>query len=95
VEERSRKLDLPKGMIEEFLSPPVSPDCCIFGQTTCPLSARFQDARRTLPVWRRPRLLAMRLHRFDGQRAYAVSTSGTETAPAAALTVHRITKVTM
>ena len=36
-----RKLDMPEGMIREFLSPPASPDKCIFAQTTCTLSADF------------------------------------------------------
>lgn len=36
-----RKLDMPEGMIKEFLSPPVSPDRCIFAQTTRTLSADF------------------------------------------------------
>jgi MoaA/NifB/PqqE/SkfB family radical SAM enzyme len=35
------KLDMPEGMIKEFLSPPVSPDRCIFAQTTRTLSADF------------------------------------------------------
>jgi MoaA/NifB/PqqE/SkfB family radical SAM enzyme len=33
------KLDMPEGMIQEFLSPPVSPDRCIFAQTTRTFSA--------------------------------------------------------
>ena len=33
------KLDMPEAMIQEFLSPPVSPDRCIFAQTTRTLSA--------------------------------------------------------
>jgi len=33
------KLDMTKGMIKEFLSPPPSPDRCIFAQTTRSLSA--------------------------------------------------------
>jgi MoaA/NifB/PqqE/SkfB family radical SAM enzyme len=33
------KLDMPEGMIKEFLSPPASPDRCIFAQTTRTLSA--------------------------------------------------------
>jgi hypothetical protein len=32
---------MPEGMIKEFLSPPVSPDRCIFAQTTRTLSADF------------------------------------------------------
>lgn len=36
------KLDMLEGMIKEFLSPPVSPDQCIFAQTTCTLSADFK-----------------------------------------------------
>jgi sulfatase maturation enzyme AslB (radical SAM superfamily) len=34
-----RKLDMAKGTIEEFLSPPASPDRCIFARTTHILSA--------------------------------------------------------
>ncbi|MBZ5574812.1 MAG: radical SAM protein [Acidobacteriia bacterium] len=34
-----RKLDMPEAMIREFLAPPISPDRCIFAQTTCTLSA--------------------------------------------------------
>jgi hypothetical protein len=33
------KLDMPVGMIKEFLSPPASPDRCIFAQSTHKLSA--------------------------------------------------------
>jgi sulfatase maturation enzyme AslB (radical SAM superfamily) len=33
------KLDMPEGMIQEFLSPPASPDRCIFAQSTHALSA--------------------------------------------------------
>jgi MoaA/NifB/PqqE/SkfB family radical SAM enzyme len=33
------KLDMPEGMIKEFLSPPPSPERCIFAQTTRTLSA--------------------------------------------------------
>jgi MoaA/NifB/PqqE/SkfB family radical SAM enzyme len=36
------KLDMPEGMIREFLSPPSSPDRCIFAQTTRTLSADFK-----------------------------------------------------
>jgi MoaA/NifB/PqqE/SkfB family radical SAM enzyme len=36
------KLDMPEGMIREFLSPPASPDQCIFAQTTHTLSADFK-----------------------------------------------------
>jgi organic radical activating enzyme len=35
------KLDMPEGVIKELLSPPVSPDRCIFAQTTRTLSADF------------------------------------------------------
>jgi MoaA/NifB/PqqE/SkfB family radical SAM enzyme len=35
------KLDMREGMIKEFLSPPASPDRCIFAQTTRTLSADF------------------------------------------------------
>jgi len=33
------KLDMTEGMIQEFLTPPLSPDQCIFAQTTLTLSA--------------------------------------------------------
>jgi len=33
------KLDMPKGMLKEFLSPPASPGQCIFAQTTRTISA--------------------------------------------------------
>jgi MoaA/NifB/PqqE/SkfB family radical SAM enzyme len=36
------KLDMRDGAIKEFLSPPPSPDRCIFAQTTCSLSADFK-----------------------------------------------------
>jgi MoaA/NifB/PqqE/SkfB family radical SAM enzyme len=36
------KLDMSEGMIREFLSPPSSPDRCIFAQTTRTLSADFK-----------------------------------------------------
>lgn len=36
------KLDMREGMIKEFLSPPVSPDKCIFAKTTLTLSADFK-----------------------------------------------------
>ena len=36
------KLDMPEGMINEFLTPPSSPDHCIFAQTTHTLSADFK-----------------------------------------------------
>jgi MoaA/NifB/PqqE/SkfB family radical SAM enzyme len=36
------KLDMREGMIKEFLSPPASPDRCIFAQTTRTLSADFK-----------------------------------------------------
>jgi hypothetical protein len=36
------KLDMPEGMIREFISPPASPDQCIFAQTTRTLSADFK-----------------------------------------------------
>jgi MoaA/NifB/PqqE/SkfB family radical SAM enzyme len=35
------KLDMPEGVIKEFLSPPSSPERCIFAQTTLTLSADF------------------------------------------------------
>jgi MoaA/NifB/PqqE/SkfB family radical SAM enzyme len=36
------KLDMREGLIKEFLTPPVSPDRCIFAQTTRTLSADFK-----------------------------------------------------
>jgi MoaA/NifB/PqqE/SkfB family radical SAM enzyme len=39
VRQHQNKLDMPEGMIKEFLSPPASPDRCIFAQTTRTLSA--------------------------------------------------------
>src|SRR5882724_4719713 len=39
-----RKLDMPEGMIREFLSPPASPDRCIFAQTTRTLSADLKTS---------------------------------------------------
>jgi sulfatase maturation enzyme AslB (radical SAM superfamily) len=36
------KLDMPGGMIDEFLSPPSSPERCIFARTTRTLSADFK-----------------------------------------------------
>ena len=41
VRQNQGKLDMREGMIKEFLSPPASPDCCIFAQTTRTLSADF------------------------------------------------------
>jgi MoaA/NifB/PqqE/SkfB family radical SAM enzyme len=38
------KLDLPKGLLEEFLAPPKSPGECIFAQTTRTFSADFNTA---------------------------------------------------
>lgn len=38
------KLDMREGMIKEFLSPPVSPDKCIFAKTTLTLSADFKTS---------------------------------------------------
>ena len=35
------KLDMPEGMVKEFLSPPASPERCIFAQSTRTLSADF------------------------------------------------------
>ena len=35
------KLDMPDGVIKEFLTPPPSPDRCVFAQTTRTLSADF------------------------------------------------------
>ncbi len=42
IRQEEPKLDMPKGMIEAFLSPPASPDRCIFAQTTRTLSADFK-----------------------------------------------------
>jgi MoaA/NifB/PqqE/SkfB family radical SAM enzyme len=42
VRQEYPKLDMLEGMIKEFLSPPESPDRCIFAQTTCTLSADFK-----------------------------------------------------
>jgi MoaA/NifB/PqqE/SkfB family radical SAM enzyme len=42
IRQDERKLDMPEGMIREFLSPPVSPGRCIFAQTTRTLSADFK-----------------------------------------------------
>ncbi len=36
------KLDMPEAVVKEFLFPPVSPDHCIFAQTTRTLSADFK-----------------------------------------------------
>lgn len=38
------KLDMPKGMIEEFSRPPKSPAACIFAQTTRTISADLKTA---------------------------------------------------
>jgi MoaA/NifB/PqqE/SkfB family radical SAM enzyme len=38
------KLDTPKGLLDEFLSPPQSPDECIFARTTRTFSADFKTA---------------------------------------------------
>ena len=37
------KLDMPKGLIEEFLHPPKSPEECIFAQTTHTISADLKS----------------------------------------------------
>jgi hypothetical protein len=37
------KLDMPEGLIQEFLHPPVSPQECIFAQTTHTLSADLKS----------------------------------------------------
>jgi MoaA/NifB/PqqE/SkfB family radical SAM enzyme len=42
IRQGQNKLDMPKGMIEEFLSPPSSPERCIFARTTHTLSADFK-----------------------------------------------------
>jgi hypothetical protein len=42
VRQDQGKLDMREGMIKEFLSPPASPDRCIFAQTTRTLSADFK-----------------------------------------------------
>lgn len=39
LRKRYRKLDMPEGMVKEFLHPPSSPDQCIFAQTTETISA--------------------------------------------------------
>jgi hypothetical protein len=39
IRRHRNKLDMPEGMIKEFLSPPASPDRCIFAQSTHTLSA--------------------------------------------------------
>jgi len=41
VRQNQGKLDMREGMIKEFLSPPASPNCCIFAQTTRTLSTDF------------------------------------------------------
>jgi len=41
IREDHPKLDMLEGVIKEFLSPPASPDRCIFAQTTRTLSADF------------------------------------------------------
>jgi sulfatase maturation enzyme AslB (radical SAM superfamily) len=37
------KLDMPEGLIKEFLHPPVSPQACIFAQTTHTISADLES----------------------------------------------------
>lgn len=37
------KLDMPEGLIQEFLQPPESPDACIFAQTTHTISADLES----------------------------------------------------
>jgi MoaA/NifB/PqqE/SkfB family radical SAM enzyme len=37
------KLDMPEGLIQEFLHPPESPDACIFAQTTRTISADLKS----------------------------------------------------
>jgi hypothetical protein len=37
------KLDMPRGLIEEFLHPPKSPEACIFAQTTHTISADLKS----------------------------------------------------
>jgi sulfatase maturation enzyme AslB (radical SAM superfamily) len=37
------KLDMPEGLIQEFLNPPQSPDACIFAQTTHTISADLKS----------------------------------------------------
>jgi MoaA/NifB/PqqE/SkfB family radical SAM enzyme len=37
------KLDMPEGLIHEFLHPPVSPEVCIFAQTTHTISADLKS----------------------------------------------------
>jgi len=41
IRQEQRKLDMPEGMIKEFLTPPQSPENCIFANTTRTLSADF------------------------------------------------------
>jgi MoaA/NifB/PqqE/SkfB family radical SAM enzyme len=44
LRQHQTKLDMQEGMIREFLSPPTSPDHCIFAQTTRTLSADFKTS---------------------------------------------------
>jgi hypothetical protein len=37
------KLDMPQGLIQEFLHPPESPEACIFAQTTHTISADLKS----------------------------------------------------
>lgn len=37
------KLDMPKGLLQEFLHPPASPEACIFAQTTQTVSADLKS----------------------------------------------------
>jgi hypothetical protein len=37
------KLDMPKGLIQEFLHPPEAPEACIFAQTTHTISADLKS----------------------------------------------------
>ena len=58
------KLQMPKGLIEVYATPPDSPDECIFAQTTTCVSADLKTQITPVPVRRQPRLLAVRLHRL-------------------------------
>ena len=41
LRKRYSKLDMPEGMIRQFISPPRSPDQCVFAQTTSTISANL------------------------------------------------------
>jgi hypothetical protein len=44
LREQYSKLDMPKGLVAQFLSPPHSPEECVFAQTTATLSADLRTA---------------------------------------------------